>query len=555
MTCSHLRQPRTPGRRTWFIPVGIGLLAALGLVLTACRRPENAADRGVRDQVLHRSLGAEIPEIDPQLATTLAESQVVSALFEGLLIPNPDGGQPLPGVAESWMVSPDGLIYTFRLRSNARWSDGSPLTADDFVSSFRRALSPELASGNANLFFPVRGANAYRQGEITDFSLVGFEAVSDQILTVSLESPCTFLPQLVTHWSWMPVPIAQIGRSGPVFERGSRWTRMDNVVSNGPFTLVEWVPNQAIRVRRNPNYWEAKTVRLNEIVFHAIDSVDAEERAFRAGQLHITEALPLGKIDTYRETGSAALRIEPFLSVYFYRLNVTHPALRDVRVRRALSLSIDRKRLVDTVLRGAQLPADSFTPRGIGNYLPPSAPPTNPERARRLLAEAGFPDGDGFPPLEILFNTSENHRLIAEAIQEMWRRELGISALLLNQELRVYLENRKMIDYEICRSGWVADYLDPMSFLGIMTTGNPNNQTGWSDPEYDRLILEAERETNRSARQELFQQAEQLLLADVPVIPIYHYSTIRLVDPRVKGWVAHPLDQHPYKFLHLEPLD
>ena len=228
MTRSHLPQPLPPGQWCWRLPLCLGLLAALGLALTACRRPESNADRGVQDQVLHRSLGAEIPEIDPQLATTLAESQVVSALFEGLLIPNPEGGQPLPGVAESWMVSPDGLTYTFRLRSDARWSDGSPLTAEDFVNSFRRVLSTGLASGNANLFFPVSGANAFRQGEITDFSLVGFQAVSDRILTVSLESPCPFLPQLVTHWSWMPVPIASIGRSGPVFERGSRWTRTDS---------------------------------------------------------------------------------------------------------------------------------------------------------------------------------------------------------------------------------------------------------------------------------------------------------------------------------------
>lgn len=519
---------------------------------SACTRPESAADQGVRTQVLHRSLGAEVPQLDPHLATTLAEAQVVSSLFEGLLIPDPGGGAPLPGVAESWSVSPDGLVYTFQLRPTARWSDGTPLTASDFVASFRRVLSPELASGNANLFFPIRGAMAYQRGEITDFSLVGIRADSDQTLTLTLESPCAFLPQLVTHWSWLPVPLAQIERHGPVHERGSRWTLAGELVGNGPFTLVEWMPDQLIRVRKNPHYWDATTVRLNEIVFHAINSVDAEERAFRAGQLHVTEALPLGKIDPYRESGSAALRIEPFLSVYFYRLNVTHPVLQDIRVRQALRLSLDRKRLVDTVLRGAQMPADSFTPRGIGNYVPPTGPATDPERARRLLAEAGFPEGDGFPQLEILFNSSENHRLIAEAIQEMWRRELGISCRLVNQELRVYLENRRLINYEICRSGWVADYLDPLSFLGILTSGNPDNQTGWSSPDYDRLIEQARVETDRAVRRELFRQAEQILLDEVPVIPVYHYSTIRLVDPRVKGWVAHPLDQHPYKFIHLE---
>ena len=402
------------------------------------------------------------------------------------------------------------------------------------------------------MLYPIRMARAFHSGEITDFSLVGLEETSDRILTITLESPCAYLPQLATHWSWLPVPFDQIRQHGPVFERGNRWTREEGLISNGPFTLTEWIPNQWIRVHRNPNYWDAGTVRLQEIVFHAIDSVDAEERAFRAGQLHITEALPLGKIDTYRRSGSPALRIEPFLSVYFYRLNVTHPVLSQVKVRQALSLAIDRKRLVDTVLRGAQMPADSFTPRSVAGYLPPTGLNTNPEQGRRLLSEAGYPGGEGFPSLELLFNSSENHRLIAEAIQEMWRRELGIDCTLLNQELRVYLENRRLLNYDICRSGWVADYQDAMSFLGLFVTDNIDNQTGWSHPDYDHLVEAARYETDRETRQDLFRQAEMIILTDMPVIPIYHYSTIRLVDARVKGWVSHPLDQHPYKYLYLQ---
>lgn len=544
----------TLSRKRALLPTSVILTAglAIALCLSACGRPDSMADRGVRDSILHRSLGAEVPELDPHLATTLAESQVILALFEGLLIPDPAGGDPLPGVAESWTVSPDGLVYTFNLRAGASWSDGEPLTATDFVQSFERVLRPELASGGATMLYPIRNARAFHHGEITDFAQVGVEATSDRVLTVTLDSPCAYLPQLATHWSWLPVPIEQIKRHGPVFQRGSRWTREDQLISNGPFTLIEWIPNQWIRVERNPLYWDAGTVRLEGIVFHAIDSVDAEERAYRAGQLHITEALPLGKIDTYRGASSPDLRIEPFLSVYFYRLNVTHPILRQVAIRRALSLAIDRKRLVDTILRGAQMPAGSFTPPSISGYQPPTGLHADPEAARRLLSEAGYPNGEDFPDLEILFNSSENHRLIAEAIQEMWRRELGIHTTLHNQDLRVYLENRRLLNYEIIRSGWVADYQDPMSFLALFTTDNPDNQTGWSDPTYDQLVEAARHETDRQARQELFQQAEEIILSEVPVIPIYHYSTIRLVDPRVKGWVSHPLDQHPYKYLYLE---
>lgn len=548
------RRSSLSARITTLIPASVVLTAGLAIAVfvSACGRPASMADRGVRDSILHRSLGAEVPELDPHLATTLAESQVILALFEGLLIPDPEGGDPLPGVAESWTISPDGLLYIFHLRADARWSNGDPLTAADFVQSFKRVLSPKLASGGATMLFPIQNARAYHHGELDDFSQVGVEATSDRVLTIHLDSPCAYLLQLATHWSWLPVPIEQIEQHGLVFERGSRWTREEGMISNGPFSLVEWIPNQWIRVKKNPQYWDAGTVRLQGIVFHAIDSVDTEERAYRAGQLHVTEALPLGKIDTYRGPASPDLRIEPFLSVYFYRLNVTHPILERVEIRRALSLAIDRKRLVDTILRGAQMPAGSFTPPSISGYRPPTGLNVDPEQARRLLSAAGFPDGDGFPVLEILFNSSENHRLIAEAIQEMWRRELGIHVTLLNQDLRVYLENRKLLNYEICRSGWVADYQDPMSFLGLLTTDNVDNQTGWSNPAYDQLVEAARLETERSVRQDLFRQAEEIILNEMPVIPIYHYSTIRLVDPRVKGWVSHPLDQHPYKYLYLE---
>jgi len=536
------------------LKASLSLFALAGVAFAGCGRTETATDHGVRHQILHRSLGAEVPDIDPHLATTLAESQVVHSLFEGLVIPNPDGGSPLPGVAENWTISTDGLVYKFQIRSDARWSNDSPVTASDFVKSFARVLSPELASGNAAMLYPIRNARGYHHGEFTDFDRVGVKAASSHELVVSLEAPCPYLLELATHWSWLPVPVEHIAEHGPVNERGSRWTRPGDLVGNGPFMLVEWIPNQWIRVEQSPTYWDQGGVRLRRIDFHAIDSVEAEERAFRAGQLHITEALPLGKIDTYRRAGDPALRIEPFLSVYFYRLNVNHPVLSDVRVRRALAVSVNKMKLTQTVLRGAQVPAESFTPRGIGGYSPPTGLASDPNLARRMLAEAGYPDGIGFPDLEILFNSSENHRLIAEAIQEMWRRELGIDALLVNQDLRVYLENRRMINYEVCRSGWVADYVDPLSFLGLLTLTNVDNQTGWSNPEYDRLIDATRQELNRQIRHDLFRRAEEILLDEVPVIPIYHYSTIRLVDPRVRGWAPHPLDQHPYKFVYLEPL-
>jgi oligopeptide transport system substrate-binding protein len=292
---------------------------------------------------------------------------------------------------------------------------------------------------------------------------------------------------------------------------------------------------------------------LRAIHFYPIDSVEAEERAFRAGQLHITDALPIGKIDAYRRDAPQFLRIDPYLGTYFYRLNVRRPPLDDPRIRRALSLAVDRREIVASILRGSQTEARAFTPPGLGGYVPPPGRPADFEEARRLLAQAGHPGGKGLPPLELLYNNSENHRAIAEAIQEMWRRELGIEVRLANEEEKVVLEARRNGDFQILRSAWIADYADPESFLDIWRTNDGNNDTGWSSPKYDALLAEAEQSADPVARQNLWRRAEQKLLDDAPIIPIYHYTHVFLIQPSVHGWHPTLLDHHPYKDVWLEP--
>ncbi len=528
----------------------LGLLAALALA-PGCARRDRPVESGNRDQILHRGLGHDLAGLDPHLATQAGDYDVLSALLEGLVAEDPVDLHPVPGVAERWEISADQLTYTFTLRANARWSNGDPVTAKDFVQSWRRMLTPSLGADNAQLLFLLQGAQAFHQGQAS-FAQVGVVAPDAHTLRVTLEHPAPYFLAMLNHPAWFPVHLPTIQRYGDVADRANPWAEPGRFVGNGPFNLVSWRSGQEIVVTKSTTYWDAAQVRLQGIHFHAIDSVDAEERAFRAGQLHVTSALPPDKIATYRRDNPQFLRIDPLLATYFYRLNVTQPFLNDARVRRALALAVDREALVAKILRGGQRPAYAFTPPGTAGYTSAAALPTDFTGARRLLTEAGYPGGRGLPPFELLFNSSETHRVIAEAIQEMWRRELGIEVRLVNQELKGTLEARRAGHFQILRSVWNGDYVDPSSFLDIWRTGSGNNYTGWSSPAYDSLLFEAARTTDAVRRDGLFQQAEALLLEDAPLIPNYHYTHVFLLQPSVQGWYPTLLDHHPYKQVWLQ---
>lgn len=535
------------------MPAARLLLAAAALLAGGCLKRETAVERGNRDQVLHRGIGYEVPELDPQLATGVAEGNVIHALFEGLVAPDPRDLHPVPGVAERWEISPDGRTYTFHLRTNAKWSDGSALTAADFVASYRRILTAELAADYANLLYILQGAEAYHKGTQTDFAQVGVTAVDARTLRLTLEHPSLTFLSLLTNPPWFPVPVAAIARHGSPTRRGNGWTRPENLVSNGPFTLKKWQQNQVIVAEKSPHYWDAATVRLNAIHFYPIDSLDAEERAFRAGQLHVTDAIPVGKIDAYRRDQPKFLRIDPYLGSYFLRFNTARPPLTDVRVRRALALAVDREAIVTRILRGGETAAATLTPPGINGYQPTPRLRTDVAAARELLRAAGHEGGKGLPPVELLYNSNESHRLIAEALQEMWRRELGVEVRLVNQELKVTFAARRAGDYQILRSNWIADYPDPLTFLDIFRSDSGNNYTRWANPAYDAALFAAARATDPAERNRLFQQAEDLLLEAAPIVPIYHYTHVFLKQPSVQGWYPTLLDQHPYKHVWLQP--
>jgi oligopeptide transport system substrate-binding protein len=386
---------------------------------------------------------------------------------------------------------------------------------------------------------------------VPDFGKVGAEAVGAHTLRVTLARPDPSFLSKLSHPAWYPVPLGTIAREGPPYERGNPWATPGRLVGNGPFVLKSWNPDESIVVARSPTYWDAARVRLAAIRFYPIDSVDAEELAFRAGQLHVTDAIPIDRVDAYRRDAPRLLRVDPYLGTYFYRFNVRKPALADPRVRRALSLAVDRRAIVARILHGLDTVARSFTPPGIEGYAPPEGPPTGFGQARRLLAAAGHPGGRGLPPLVLLYNSSENHRAIAEAVQETWRKELGLDVRLANQEEKVVLTSRRTGDYDIVRSAWIADYADAASFLDIFRGDNGNNQTGWSNPAYDALLDAAAASADPAARNVLRRKAEQILLDEAPVIPIYHYNHVYLIQPSVHGWQPTLLDHHPYKFVWL----
>jgi oligopeptide transport system substrate-binding protein len=461
-------------------------------------------------------------------------------------------GHPVPGAAESWEISPDATVYTFHLRKNAVWSNGDPVTAHDFVDAYQRILTPSLGSEYAYMHYVVTNAEAFNTGKLKDFSLTGYKALDDYTLQVTLNSSTPYFLSLLMHHSWYPVHLPTIRKYGDPFERGNKWTRPGRYVGNGPFVLDKWHVNDVIVVGKSPTYWDRARVRLNKIYFYPIESDDTEERAFRSGQLHLTETLPPSKIAYYKANLPEWLDIHPYLGTYFYRINVTRPPLNDKRVRRALALAIDREAIVKDVTRGGQMPAYFFTPPGTAGYTCRAQLKEDVTEARRLLAEAGYPEGRGFPTVKVLFNTLESHQKIAEALQQMWKKNLGIDVQLGNEEWKVYLDAQRTMDYQICRMAWIGDYDDPNSFLDMWLTGGGNNETGWSNPEYDKLIEQAARTHDPSARFEVFQKAEAILLDEMPLIPIYFYTRVHLQRPEVKGWFPTLLDNHPYKYVFLE---
>jgi oligopeptide transport system substrate-binding protein len=527
-------------------------ISLLFSTLTGCTGGETNVSSGNRDGILHIGNGSEPQGLDPHVVTGVPESYLISALFEGLAVKNPYTLEPEPGVAQSWEFSEDGRIITFDINPAARWSNGDRVTAHDFVWSWRRALNPVMGNAYAYMLFPLKNAESYATGKLEDPSDLGVKALDDLTLQVTLKEPTPYFIQLMDHYSTFPVHRPTIEKFGKATDRFTKWTRAENIVSNGPFKLSEWLLNRRISMVKSETYWDADKVNLNGIVFYPTENIVSEERMFRAGQLHYTSDVPLQKIPVYEAMPNTPYVQAPYLGTYYYLMNTNLAPVDDVRVRRALSMTVDRAKLAATVMQKSVYPAYSITPPGTSGYQPPKLFSYDVAKAKQLLADAGYPNGEGWPGLEIIYNTSESHRKVAVAIQQMWKSKLNIDVTISNQEWKVYLDSLSQMNFTMARRGWIGDYVDPNNFLDLFLTGGGNNLTGYSDPRYDEIISTlAPQAKSKEQRFALFYEAETMLMQQMPII--YTYTSKHLKHSSVKGLPSNLMNSISFKYVSLEP--
>lgn len=525
---------------------GVAILLGL-LMLTGCGRgPQpTRAERAMAEGILIRGNGPETDSLDPHLATSVSAGNLLVNLFEGLTRLNPEDLSPEGGMAESWEVSEDGRVWTFHLRE-ALWSNGDPVQAEDFVFAWRRMLQPELAASYAYMLFVMDQAREIHSGEAPGTAL-GAKALDARTLELRLTKPVPFLLSLVAHWTWMPLHAASLEAVGAVSDRTVLWTRPETMVNNGAFLLTAWVPENRIELKANPAYWQADQVRLRGAVFLPIADPATEERAFRNGDLHATYSLPRPRFASYRDSGHPALRVHPYLESAGWIVNLQRPALQDVRVREALSLAMQREKIVERVLLGTRMPAFTFVPPGAGGHQPAPLLTEDQALAAQRLAEAGFPGGEGLPVLEMILPNRADWVRVAEVLQQQWAA-VGIRVQITSLERGTYFSRRRERNFDLSFIGWVGDFPDADSFLGLWRSDAGNNFSGWANETFDDLLnISTQMGQDRTA---LLTAAEALLLEELPILPMAFGATMSLVDPRVGGWHANLLDLHPLRTVY-----
>lgn len=534
-------------------PARLGLLLLIGaaaLSLWSCSAGE---DPTADPSVLHRGLSSDPESLDPHKARSVQAADILRDMGEGLLAYSASG-ELMPGVAESWQIAQDGKTYTFTLRDDARWSNGDPVTAEQFVFSLRRLVDPATAAFYGQMLGEIVNAREILAGDKLPGDL-GVEAAGDRTLVIRLEKPVPYLLSLLTHPSAFPV------HPGAIEEHGDAFARPGRLVSNGAYMLSGWEPGAVIQLVRNPYYWDDASTSIDAVHHHVLPQEMTELNRYRAGELHITSSVPPDSFELVRENLGDELHVAPYLGVYYYGFNLTRPPFRDSpQVRRALSMAVDREVLVASITGRGEQPAYSWVPPGVDNYRPIQlsfASMTQDERnavARRLLREAGY-GPDNPLSIELRYNTSDTQQRIALAIQSMWR-EVGVEVELINEEFQVLLANmRERVVTQVFRSSWVGDYNDAHTFLSVMESGSPSNMPGYTNSEFDSLMQRAAAQVDPKTRRLHLEEAERVLLSDHPVIPLYFYVSKHLVSPRVRGWEDNVLDYHYSRHLSLAPDD
>ena len=624
--------------RNLFVVTQSLLLASIIFLQFGCEG-ETAVEQATREGIFLMGNSSEPKGLDPHIVSGVLENNIISSIFEGLVIEHPSkDGVALPGVAEKWYpTDPNNPTeWIFKLRKDARWSDGTPLSAEDFLFSFRRILTPELASDYAFMLFYIRDAEAYHksqrayllfrndedfpvewnslkdvdlgpnenaeeqsfnrkgldhlsaeelvnlqknpslftwpesvseeirtliidksleyaksEGDLWDLIDFGASAPDKHTLKVELNSPMPFLPEITKHYTWFPVPKHTVLEHGDIGERFTPWTKPENLVSNGPFVLKTWVFNDHIEVTRNPQYWDANNVKLNGIRFMPIINYYTENRMFFNGQLHVTYKIGPELIEYAKKKYPKNFRSELYLGTYFIRTNVTREPFTDPRVRLAFSLSMDQNAIIKNVTRGGEKPATGLIPPFEG-YPSAEMVEFDPEKARELLAEAGYPEGKGLPDIEYLTVDSDTSKAVGEALQAGWAKHIGATVKIKQMEWTSYITNMFDKNYDLAAGGWIGDYMDPLTFLDMWMKDAGNNRTGWYSEEYEKILAEASAASVPQERYRLLSKAEKLFLSERPILPLYYYSRNYLLHESVVNWHPLLLDHHPWKLVDLK---
>jgi len=484
--------------------------------------------------------GGEPQSLDPAIITGQLDGRVCLALFEGLTTRNAKG-DIIPGMAESWERAPDGLTYTFHLRPDIKWSNGDPVTADDFLNSWERVLNPSTGSEYAYQLYYLVNGEAYGTGKITDFSQVGVKAPDARTLVVSLSHPTAYFLELTSLQTLCPVHMATVKKYG------DEWTKPDHIVSNGPYILKEWRLNDYILVEANPNYY--KPVPIHRIKALPTSNPMSCFNLFYSHKTDLildTRSIPAMLVQDIKK--EPYFHANPFGATAFIRFNVKRKPFDDVRVRKALALALNKGDIVNKITRAGESVANTLVPPGNAGYTSPTGLTYNPDEARRLLAEAGYPNGEGFPDVNILYATrGSGPGDVATEMQALWRKELGITSIhLRGQEWKVYLNTQQLVDFDLCLSAWIGDYNDPQTFIDMFVTDGGNNLTGWSDPQYDQMLQTSENTADPAQRMQILQNMEKILVEDqVPIVPVYFFVGMSLYYPdKLGGFEPNFVDDH-----------
>jgi len=505
------------------------------------------------ETVFHRGADGDPASLDPHATSTVTESDILLDLLEGLVTYDAKGNV-VPGVAERWTVSPDGLTYVFTLRDNARWSNGEPVKASDFVYSFRRLLNPATGAKYAAMLYTLKNGEKVNKGQ-APVDQLGARATGERTLELNLEYAAPYFIAQLAHQTGLPVYPPAVEKHGKDFTRPENW------VSNGAFVLQSFQPNDKLVAVRNEAFRDAPNTKIDRLIYYPLEDRSAALRRFQAGEIHYYNDVPADQMKFIRETLKDSFRSAPYLGTYYFTVNTTRAPLTDARIRQALSMVLDREFLAEQIWGGTMIPAYSFIPPGIGNYGAPAemadkdlSPIEREDKAKALLKAAGYGPGGKPLSIEVRYNTSENHKNTSVALADMWK-PLNVQVRLVNSDIKShYAILRESRDYDIARAGWIADYSDPQNFLFLGQSDNKGlNYAGYSNPEFDELMRKAATTQDLKARADVLKEAETILVRDVPYIPLMFYISKNLVSPKLGGFEDNVLNRHLSRFIAIRP--